>query len=342
MGIPTRCNSFVPVIKIMELTDKIFSISTGEDFQKSALEVFRYQAVANAVYRGFLKALGVEIGAIDSVKSIPFMPIGFFRTHRVITEGSSPAVTFESSGTTGAVSSFHHVADPEIYRRSFTGSFSHFFGDPSEWMIAALLPSYEERGSSSLVYMVDQLIKMTGHEASGFYTDRTDLMAEELSRQVKRGGKAMLIGVTYALVDMAERGYNLQGVHVVETGGMKGRRREIIREELHTVLKKGLNITKVCSEYGMTELLSQAWSTGEGIFRTPPWMKVTIREFNDPLTLVGASGITGGVNVTDLANIYSCSFIATQDLGRVLDDGSFEILGRFDNSDIRGCNLLYQ
>ncbi|MCU0456839.1 MAG: acyltransferase [Bacteroidales bacterium] len=326
-----------------DLPERIFGISGEQDFSETALEVFRFQYGGNKVYSEFLANLGTDIRGTGGIEKIPFLPAEFFRTHRIITGNHPPATVFVSSGTTGQEPSRHYVADTSVYERSFLSSFSLFYGDPSQYMIAALLPSYTERENSSLVYMMDRLIRMSSWKGSGFYRDNTTLMLLEIEKAAKAGFKVFLMGVSFALMDLAEKhSPDLKEVTVMETGGMKGRRKEITRAELHSILKKAFNVDAIHSEYGMTELLSQAYSNGEGIFRCPPWMKILIRDTQDPLTVTGQPGITGGINIIDLANIHSCSFIATGDLGKLHAGGSFEVLGRIDNSDVRGCNLLVE
>jgi phenylacetate-coenzyme A ligase PaaK-like adenylate-forming protein len=320
-------------------TGSIF-LTTQKNFAKQALKVFRYQYESIAVYREFCDHLGKNASNVSTIHDIPFLPISFFKDRTVIAQGREPEVVFTSSGTTGSVTSSHAVADVSLYEFSFTQAFSRFYGNPESYVILGLLPSYLERGGSSLVYMVDYLIKLSGHPDSGFYLNNLDELADKLEQLDQAGQNVLLIGVTYALLDLIERkNFNLSNTFVMETGGMKGRRREMIRAELHEQLCKGFGVQSIHSEYGMTELLSQAYSRGEGIFECPPWMDIIIRDPEDPLTLM-ETGKSGGINVIDLANVHSCSFIATQDLGRKYPDGSFEVLGRFDHSDIRGCNLM--
>lgn len=277
---------------------------------------------------------------VRAVEDIPFLPIGFFRSERVLLDGVEAPLRFTSSGTTGQATSTHHVAWPELYVRSFMTSFRAAYGDPASWRIIALLPSYLERGGSSLVYMAEKLIAATGDPLSGTYLNQYDRVAEQLRRSEDEGKTTFLLGVTFALLELAERHpMSLKNTSIMETGGMKGRRPELVREELHAVLRRAFNVGSIHSEYGMTELLSQAWSQGEGLYRCPPWMRVVVRDVNDPFTRPGHDR-TGGIDVIDLCNIGSCPFISTQDLGRTHTDGSFEVLGRFDNSDLRGCNLL--
>jgi len=323
--------------------DQIFRISNEQEFERAALEIFRLQARENSVYRQYISLLGVTTEDVTSVGRIPFLPIEFFKNHMIITGNNEPVKIFESSGTTGSETSRHYITDLQVYEESFLSSFRIFYGDPADYFFAALLPSYIERGNSSLVYMADVLIKKSREEGSSFFLDDTDRLLTALKNIQSGRRKGMLIGVSFALLELAEKySPDLSEITVVETGGMKGRRRERTREELHAVLKAKLNIESVHSEYGMTELLSQAWSKGEGIFFTPPWMRIMLREINDPLSVFVDSGITGGINIIDLANYNSCSFISTGDLGRLHPGGGFEVLGRFGNSDLRGCNLLIQ
>ncbi|MBW6500181.1 MAG: acyltransferase [Bacteroidales bacterium] len=325
-----------------DLPGKIFTVSRPEDFQTSALAIFRYQAGNNPVYSAYLDALGRSGIRPATANEIPFLPAEFFRNHKVITEDLPAGLVFESSGTEGMMPARHFVHSAALYERSFSKCFELFYGDPSDYVIAALLPSYTQRGNSSLVYMMNSLTGRSSGEGSGFYDGRLPELVKNLSEAKKRQEKIILAGVSFALLDLAEKySPDLSGVIVTETGGMKGRRKEITRGELHEILKSKLNVEVIHSEYGMTELLSQAWSAGNGIFRCPPWMKIVIRDPQDPLTIFEKPGRTGGINVIDLANLYSCSFIATSDIGRLNEDGTFEVLGRFDNSDIRGCNLLF-
>ncbi len=317
----------------------IFNIATPEEFRKLALETFQYQYENVLVYRRFCDTLGTDISAVDSITNIPFLPIQFFKTESVLSENHTPEMVFTSSGTTGSIPSKHLVADIDLYEKSFTLAFEEIFGNPRDLVILALLPSYLERQDSSLVYMVDSLIKATGNPKSGFYLNNMDSLVETLLELEESGQKTLLIGVSFALLDLLENhSFNLKNTIVMETGGMKGRRKEMIREELHEKLKAGFGVSKIYSEYGMTELLSQAYSQGDGLFHCPPWMKILTRDPEDALSYVHRK--SGGLNIIDLANRYSCSFIATQDLGKCYPDGSFEILGRFDTSDIRGCNLM--
>ncbi|MEE9348912.1 MAG: acyl transferase [Flavobacteriaceae bacterium] len=318
----------------------VFNLNNASNFDKKALEVFRYQVENNVVYRDFITHLGVKAETILSVFDIPFLPISFFKTHAILSGKKDPQQTFLSSGTTGVERSKHLVTDVAIYEESYQKGFDFFYGDVTQYTILALLPNYLERNGSSLVYMVDDLIKKSHNKDSGFYLNDLSELSKKLMKLDKNGEKVLLIGVSFALLDLIElQKFNLKNTIIMETGGMKGRRKEIIRAELHELLKAGFGVNEIHSEYGMTELLSQAYSNGNGIFKTPHWMKILIRDTEDALTLL-PNEKAGGINIIDLANTNSCAFIATQDLGKVYDDGTFEILGRFDNSDIRGCNLM--
>ena len=321
-------------------TADIFYIDGKKTFVKHALKVFRYQHANVPVYREFCDHLGVDVHDVKQIGDIPFLPIGFFKDREIIANGMTAKAVFTSSGTTGSITSRHLVADASVYEASFRQAFSRFYGDVENYVILALLPSYLEREGSSLIYMVDDLIKSSNHPESGFYLNNLDALSVMLEKLDRSGQNVLLIGVTYALLDLIEhQKFNLSNTVVMETGGMKGRRREMIRAELHQMLCKGFGVPQIHSEYGMTELLSQAYSAGDGIFDCPPWMDVIIRDPEDPLTVLNY-GKTGGINIIDLANINSCAFIATQDLGKKHPNGTFEVLGRFDHSDIRGCNLM--
>lgn len=320
--------------------ETVFSTQTPSDFEALALKVFRYQYQNNPIYQSYCKHLKKEFSSIKKVTDIPFLPISFFKSHRVMCTDTPSEMTFTSSGTTGSIFSKHHILDLKWYETSFYSAFQQFYGDPQDWCILALLPSYLERKGSSLVYMVNALIKKSQNANSGFYLDDLKSLHQTLRSLEQRKIKSLLIGVSFALLDFVEK-FPMQLNHttVMETGGMKGRRKERIREDLHASLKKGFGVKEIHSEYGMTELLSQAYSKGAGRFHAPNWMKVFTRDAEDPLQLQ-KEGKTGGINIIDLANLHSCSFIATQDLGKVYANGSFEVLGRFDNSDVRGCNLM--
>lgn len=324
----------------MSFFERIFNIRSTQEFNALSLELFHYQFENNALYHTFCSHLNKTPTNVSSIQDIPFLPISFFKTHDVKVGSFTPNITFLSSGTTGSTQSKHHVKDLSIYEASFIRGFEREYGNIKDYCILGLLPSYLEREGSSLIYMVNQFIKMSNHKKSGFFLENELKLVENLQFLTKNEQKTLLIGVSFALLNLAENfTMDLSNVIVMETGGMKGRRQELTREEIHQTYKKQLNLTEVHSEYGMTELLSQAYSKKEGIFTTPPWMKILIRDVNDPLNYL-MPGKTGGINVIDLANIHSCSFIATQDLGKNHPDNSFEVLGRFDNSDLRGCNLL--
>lgn len=338
--------------------DTIFEIKTPDNFRKAALSVFSYQATQNLVYKQYINILNIDIDTVTGIDQIPFLPIAFFKTQKIITESVNPIeernkgrnilnneVLFSSSGTTGSTQSKHYVKNVSIYERSYQKAFQLFYGDIEDYCILALLPSYLERKGSSLIYMVNDLIKKSKHPQSGFYlNNHTDLISTLKQLETKKQ-KTILIGVSYALLDLAElmvnEPFKLKTTIVMETGGMKGKRQELVKEELHSILCTAFGVDVIHSEYGMTELLSQAYSKGNGVFNCPPWMKILIRDVNDPLSFL-STGKTGGINIIDLANINSCSFIATQDLGKVHMDNSFEVMGRFTDSDIRGCNLLVE
>ena len=325
-----------------DFTNEIFSINNENQFEEIALELFRYQAEKVEVYAGFLKALSVNFTSINRMEDIPLLPIQFFKTHKIISNEKKTELIFNSSATTGVVTSNHYVADINSYRNSFRKGFNFFYGDPSQYCILALLPSYLEREGSSLVFMADDLIKQSKHPESGFYLTNYKELSEKLKLLCDQKQPTILLGVTYALLDIAEKyPFQFPELIIMETGGMKGKRKEMVREELHHILQNAFGVKHIHSEYGMTEMLSQAYSQGNGIYQTSPWMKILIRDMNDPKNYLKTNS-TGGINVIDLANIYSCSFIATQDLGKLHDDGSFEVLGRFDNTDLRGCNLLVE
>jgi phenylacetate-coenzyme A ligase PaaK-like adenylate-forming protein len=327
-----------------ELKERIFTITSSESFTETALEIFRYQAEENAVYSTFINSLRILPERVRDLNEIPFLPVEFFKSHNIISGKKSPEKIFESSGTSGQETSRHYITDLAIYEESFTGAFRIFYGNPEEYLIAALLPSYTERANSSLVFMVEKLIGRSRIPGSGFYKpENVTSMLAAIENAYKENKNIILLGVSFALLELAEKHQvDLSEIIIMETGGMKGRRKEITREELHKILKSAFKASSIHSEYGMTELLSQAYSKGEGLFRTPPWMKVLIRESQDPLAVSDQPGMAGGINIIDLANVNSCSFIATGDLGRINPNETFEVLGRLDNSDIRGCNLLIQ
>ena len=322
------------------LEERIFQINDKASFEKCSLEVFQFQYEQNPVYRKFCEHLKRNPGNVGSIEDIPFLPIEFFKSHDIFCRDLPAEITFTSSGTTGMTPSRHLVPKLDIYEQSFRKAFELFYGNPSDYTILALLPSYLERTGSSLIYMADDLIRSSGNTESGFYLNDLNSLSAKLKKLDKAGKKTLLIGVSFALLDLVEKqDFQLNHCTIMETGGMKGRRKELIRAELHEILKKGFGVSEIHSEYGMTELLSQAYSKGDGLFDCPPWMDILIRDPEDALTL-NALGKSGGINVIDLANLYSCSFIATQDLGKKFKNGKTEILGRFDNSDIRGCNLM--
>ena len=323
------------------LVDTIFSIQNDSDFEKVALSIFNHQYLNNLTYQRFCNLLGITKSSIKNINDIPYLPIEFFKHEKIVSNNAPIQKIFQSSGTTGSITSKHYVTDISIYEESFLKGFQYFYGDIKEYIVLALLPSYLEREGSSLVYMADRLIEDSNHPESGFYLYETHKLANTLQDLNNKNQKILLIGVSFALLDLIEN-HTIKlhdNVIVMETGGMKGRRKELIREELHQILKKGFGVSNIHSEYGMTELLSQAYSKRDSKFRCPPWMKISVRSPEDPLTNLGFNK-TGGINIIDLANINSCAFIATQDLGKVYKDGSFEVLGRFDHSDIRGCNLM--
>ena len=326
------------IFAVME-KQQVFSIADEQQFNQIALQIFRRQAENCAVYRDFIKGLRIDPAEVSAVERIPFLPIEFFKSHQIVSSPEPVEIIFTSSGTTGITTSSHYVTDVSWYIQSFKKAFELFYGDVKGYTIVALLPSYLEREGSSLVYMADDLIRQSGNPNSGFFLYNHQELYHLLKKQQQTKKPTLLVGVTFALLDFIEKcPISFPELIVMETGGMKGRRKEMIREELHRQLCSGFGVIEIHSEYGMTELLSQAYSKGNGIFNCPPWMRIIPRDPNDPLTLL--KNKTGGINVIDLANINSCSFIATQDLGKVYEDGTFEVLGRFDNSDIRGCNLL--
>ncbi len=318
----------------------IFTINNQKQFDKMALKVFRYQYENNGVYREFCDFLKTNVQKVKTIQQIPFLPIQFFKSHEVVSNSNPIQTIFTSSGTTGMVTSKHLVTDVSIYEESYRKAFSQFYGNIEDYVVLALLPSYLEREGSSLIHMVDDLIQLSKHPESGFYLHNYDELIEKIIQLDQSGQNVILIGVTYALLDLIEKqSFQLENTIIMETGGMKGKRKEMIREELHQELCNGFGVKSIHSEYGMTELLSQAYSLGDGIFECPSWMQISIRDTEDALSYI-RDGKTGGINVIDLANINSCSFIATQDLGKKYSNGSFEVVGRFDHSDIRGCNLM--
>lgn len=327
----------------MNVTDfwkRALQLNDSRGFDQLALELFRYQSQHVSVYKAFLEALKVDPGAIERISDIPFMPIELFKNHAVTDQPALPELCFKSSGTTQTLLSHHYVANPSIYNESLIKCFNLLYGDPSQYVFLALLPSYLERSGSSLVYMVQKLIEEGNHPESGFYLNDYGKLSGVIQTLLAGGKKIFLIGVSFALLDLFEHFPVGMGDSIImETGGMKGKRKELVREELHDILKAASGVEMIHSEYGMTEMLSQAYSKGQGLFECPPWMKVFTHDVYDPFA-VNFFGETGTISVIDLANIHSCAFIATRDIGSVNDKGLFKVLGRTDNSDIRGCNLL--
>ena len=322
------------------LINKIFSCNDKATFEKLALELFHYQMENNPIYAPYA-ALILKGKIPANIYEIPFLPIDFFKREQIICKGKAVEEVFLSSGTTGEQSK-HLISDLTLYKKSFRKTFQKFYGDIKDYCILALLPSYQEREGSSLIFMVDDLIRKSKHPKSNFYLNNLSELSETIKELEYKGQKTILFGVTYALLDLAaQHPQQLKNTIIMETGGMKGKRKELLKEEIHQLLQEAFMTEKIHSEYGMTELLSQGYSKGENIFNFPSWMKILIRDVNDPLSIIG-NNKTGGVNVIDLANIYSCPFIATQDLGKTFDNSSFTVLGRFDESDVRGCNLLVQ
>jgi phenylacetate-coenzyme A ligase PaaK-like adenylate-forming protein len=325
---------------MQNLTHKIFNLKSEIEFNSVCMEVFEFQMDHNPIYSSYAEII-LKGKSVSNINEIPFLPIEFFKTEQIICKGQKIEEIFLSSGTTGEQSK-HLISNLEIYEKSFRKAFHQFYGDISEYCILSLLPNYREKEGSSLIYMVDDLIKNCQHPKSGFYLNNYKGLSSTLEELEKTGQKTILIGVSNALLDLAYQfPKKLEHTIIMETGGTKGNRKEIMKEELHKILKNAFSLNKIHSEYGMTELLSQSYSKGNNIFKSPSWEKILIRDTNDPLTLIG-NNKTGGINVIDLANIYSCPFIATQDLGKTFDDGSFSVLGRFTNADVRGCNLLIQ
>ena len=320
----------------------LFTNHSEKEFESIALVTFRSQYEGVEIYRKFINSLGKTPEDIKSINDIPFLPAEFFKNHKIISENKDAEIIFSSSGTTGSSTSKHYVADLTLYKESFKDSFELFYGSPSDYCILALLPSYLERDGSSLIYMTEELIRLSGHKDSGFYLNNFEDLSEKLKSLKKQNIKILLLGVSFALLDLAGKfPQNLSGITIMETGGMKGRKKEITREELHKILQNAFHVDSIHSEYGMTELLSQAYSKGKGIYYPPPWMKILITDPHDPFEIL-PNGKSGRINIIDLANQNSCSFISTSDLGKVFEDGSFEVLGRMDYSDLRGCNLMVE
>lgn len=325
----------------VELKKEIFSIENEEDFERIALQIFQYQSVENETYKNYLLLLGKKAETIRHTAEIPFLPISFFKSNKIIS-GDNPtsSLYFESSGTTQNSLSRHYVPDPEVYRHSLIKGFTSVYGKPEDYVFLALLPTYLDNPHSSLIYMMDQLMKQSNNSLSGYYKDNFDGLAKQIQVCKSQNKKIFLWGVTYALLSFADffQDQLTNDDVLLETGGMKGKGKELVREELHSILKHKFGVKTIHSEYGMTELLSQAYSTDSIVFHSPPWMRIYIRDVYDPFQMMSDSQ-TGAINVIDLANIHSCSFIATDDLGKKNKTG-FEVLGRIDYSDIRGCNLL--
>ena len=328
------------MIKAEQLKGRIFSIKTQQDFIDLTFDIFNYQYIHNNIYRKYVQLIGYKPNLVTNINDIPFLPIEFFKLNKIITGKDKEKVIFLSSGTTGAIQSKHYITDLKIYKTSFLKSFNIFFGNPEKYTILALLPNYLEREGSSLVFMVHELIKRSKDQNSSFYLHDYKKLLTKISALKKSKKKILLIGVSYALLDLPISEPDIfKDVIIMETGGMKGKRKEMTKNELHNALQAKFNVKTIYSEYGMTELLSQAYSTGKGVFSTPPWMKIIIRDTYDPFDYI-EEGRSGGINIIDLANINSCSFIETKDIGKLRENKQFEVLGRFDNSDIRGCNLL--
>lgn len=324
-----------------KILTQLYNGVNEDTFENVVLDVFRFQAQYVSIYRRFIELLSINPQTVSSWREIPFLPISFFKTHRIIIEGYSAELTFKSSGTTGMQTSRHLVADPTIYEWSFIEGFKRYI-DTEDLAILALLPNYLEQGSSSLVYMMKGLMEAFPNQDSGFFLTNHKELIDKLEKRERKGLPTLLMGVTYALLDLLDiQSFELNHTVIMETGGMKGRRKEMIKTQLHEKLKTGFGVDAIHSEYGMTELFSQAYSKGDNLFSCPPWMKVLLRDTTDPFNWV-SNGTTGGINVIDLANVYSCSFVATDDLGKYHHNGEFEVLGRFDHSDVRGCNLLVQ
>ena len=318
--------------------DKIFNVD-DKNFEQIAFEVFQFQYTNNNIYKSYCDLLEKTPSNIGDISGIPFLPISFFKSHSVICTKKYDKV-FHSSGTTNENLSKHYVSDIHIYEQSFLKNFIDNYGDPKDYVILGLLPNYMENENSSLIYMVNNLIKLSESNDSGFFLKEYDFIIEKMKSLARENKKIILIGVSYALLDLTEsKNLNFENTIIIETGGMKGRRREMIKKELHETLKERTGLKKIHSEYGMTELLSQAYSKGDGIFSCPNWMRVFIRDINDPNFLY-SNNKSGGINIIDLANINSCSFIATEDMGSLHKNGNFEIMGRIDHADTRGCNLL--
>lgn len=325
---------------IIENFENFWEIDSQAAFEALTLKTFYFQYENNKVYRSFCDLINCHPSEVSAVKDIPYLPISFFKSKKICSFGEENMDFFSSSNTSGGSPSKHYYRQLEDYQMSFRKGFEHFFGDIEDFRVLALLPSYMERSGSSLIYMADDMIRNSAQPESGFYLNQWESLKKTIDQGEEKGQKTLLLGVSFALLDLVEQySFNLQHTWIMETGGMKGRRKELTREALHDQLKKGFGVSKIYSEYGMTELLSQAYSKGEGVFECPPWMRVSARENQDPFHLL-PWGQIGGLNIIDLANRDSCAFIATEDLGRVHSNSRFEVLGRLDASEIRGCNLM--
>lgn len=321
--------------------NNVFNVASEAEFLEQSLRLFRFQYEHNSIYKQWTDLLKINPKKVNALQDIPFLPIEFFKQHKIVSSPiTSKTVEFTSSSTTSQIPSTHYVNDVSLYEKSFLKCFELFYGSPKEYCILALLPNYLQRKGSSLVYMCDKLIQLSGHPFSGFFLDNSDELILKIEELKRYNQKTLLIGVSYALMDLCDKHISLnENFIVMETGGMKGRRKELLKPELHGYLKNGFQINPIHSEYGMTELLSQAYSTGNGVFQSPPWLKFLVREVDDPLHIRN-NHKTGGINVIDLANIYSCAFIATKDLGIINSENKLELMGRYDHSDVRGCNLM--
>jgi phenylacetate-coenzyme A ligase PaaK-like adenylate-forming protein len=326
---------------MLKKENALFSIGSEQDFLEQTLAVFQHQYTSTEIYRRWVDLLRVDASKVSAIEEIPFLPIEFFKKFKIADSQINPnTLFFKSSATTSQTPAQHYVTDVEVYKRSFLLAFEREYGAVNDYCILALLPSYLQRGGSSLVYMFDELITRSNHPYSGFFLNNVDELIAIIKSLNNTKQKVLLIGVSYALMDLCDKGIHLgENFILMETGGMKGTRKELLKEELHAYLKKGFHIKNVQSEYGMTELLSQAYSKKDGLFKSPPWLKFLVREVDDPLKL-RHDNKTGGINVIDLANLHSCSFIATKDLGRITKEGYLELMGRYDHSDVRGCNLM--
>lgn len=323
-----------------KIKNGIFNIKNHSIFESIALDVFHYQSENNTVYRQYIKELGQSSKQVKSIRDIPFLPISFFKTHRIVTGKQGSEKIFESSGSTTTTNAKHYVSDIKFYEKNALEAFRIFYGNPRDYVILALLPGYLERKNSSLIYMINYFMQQSGHNDNGYYLYDFDNLNKKLHVLQKNKKQVLLIGVSFALLDFAEQhSMRLKDTIIMETGGMKGRRKELTREELHQKLQMAFGVDTIHSEYGMAELLSQCYSQGKGVFTTPPWVHIFIRDAYDPFSYL-QNRKTGGINIIDLANIHSCSFIETNDLGRLHSDNCFEVVGRFDDSAIRGCNLM--